>query len=230
MGIWTTTSSLYFLTKHHQHLFSAQSNLQNTLRELYHHEELLHNSPIELVGFLEHYSPTTPRKFWQFFDATNDAFRSLAAETVHLAVDIVHKDYSVLEQPLKADYKVLKRTVEKWLQPAGKQQGIGRYVLPSYTSLDHVTDNGEVRGTWVDNREFAEMVALAWEKAVERRVKQLGFGVNIDVAREWSEEMRAVWGKVKRERKYKRLDGWTIREVEEMEPRSSEDTEDGKAM
>ncbi|KAF3914623.1 hypothetical protein AA313_de0201657 [Arthrobotrys entomopaga] len=230
MGIWTTTSSLYFLTKHHQHLLSAQSNLQSTLRELYHHEELLQSSPLELVTFLTHYTPTTPRKFWQFFDPTNEGFRQLAAETLHIAVDIVHKDYSILEQPLKTDYQLLKRTVEKWLQPASKQAGIGRYVLPSYTCVDQVCETGEVRGTWVDNKEFAEMVALAWEKAVERRVKQLGFGLNEDVAREWSEEVRALWGNVKKERRLNRLEWWTVREVDEMEGRSSEETDDGKVV
>ncbi|KAF3085923.1 hypothetical protein TWF102_005685 [Orbilia oligospora] len=223
MGIWTTTSSLYFLTKHHQHLLSAQSNLQSTLRELYHHEELLQSCPPELLEFLSTYVPTSPRKFWQFFDPANDGFRVMAADTLHIAQDLVHRDYSILEQPLKAEYKLLKRTVEKWLQPAGLQPVIGRYILPSYTCLDHVCEKGELRGTWIDNREFAEMVALAWDKAVERQVGQLGFGVNNDVVGEWSEELRSVWGARNR-----RLDDWMVREVDEeteegTEGRSSEE-------
>ncbi|KAF3916885.1 hypothetical protein ABW20_dc0110580 [Dactylellina cionopaga] len=231
MGIWTTTSSLYFLTKYHQHLLSAQANLQSTLRELYHHEELLHSCPPELLLFLSTYTPSTPRKFWQFFDPENDGFRNMAADTLHMAQDLVHKDYSILEQPLKMDYRLLKRTVEKWLQPAGRQPGVGRYILPSYTCLDHMSEKGEVRGTWIDNREFGEMVALAWEKAVERRVRELGFGVNVDVVREWSEEMRSVWGKVKGDRQLaRRIEAWTVREVDEEEGRSSEDTEDGKEV
>ncbi|KAK6343944.1 hypothetical protein TWF696_007597 [Orbilia brochopaga] len=215
MGLWSATSSLYFLTKHHQHLLSAQANLQSTLRELYHHEELLQSCPPELLTFLTTYKPTAPRKFWQFFDPSNEGFRSMAASTLHIAQDMVHKDYSILEQPLKVEHKLLKRTVEKWLQPAGRQQGIGRYILPSYTCLDHVCEKGEVRGTWIDNREFAEMVALAWEKAVERRVRQLGFLANADVVSEWSEELRSTWGKVRRDRQT--LQVWTIREVTEGE-------------
>ncbi|KAF3912214.1 hypothetical protein ABW21_db0209402 [Orbilia brochopaga] len=216
MGLWSATSSLYFLTKHHQHLLSAQANLQSTLRELYHHEELLQACPPELLSCLTTYTPTVPRKFWQFFDPSNEGFRSMAASTLHIAQDMVHKDYSILEQPLKVEHKLLKRTVEKWLQPAGRQQGIGRYILPSYTCLDHVCEKGEVRGTWIDNREFAEMVALAWEKAVERRVRQLGFLANADVVSEWSEELRSTWGtKVRRDRQS--LQVWTIREVTEGE-------------
>ncbi|EWC43891.1 hypothetical protein DRE_01243 [Drechslerella stenobrocha 248] len=220
MGIWSTTSSLYFLTKHHQHLLSAQENLQSTLRELYHHEELLQACPPELLAFLTTYTPTAPRKFWQFFDPANDGFRGMAATTLHIAQDMVHKDYSTLEQPLKVEHKVLKRTVEKWLEPAGRQPSIGRYILPSYTCLDHVCEKGEVRGTWIDNGEFAEMVALAWEKAVERRVRQLGFLANADVVSEWSEELRSVWGKVRRDRQT--LQVWTIREVTEQEDEEEE--------
>lgn len=109
-----------------------------------------------------------------------------------MAQALVHKDYSILEQPRKTEYKILRKTVEKWLQPPGLQARIGGYLLPSYTCIDHVCDKGEVRGTWIDNREFAEMVALAWERAVERRVKGLGFSADDNVVGEWFEELRGA--------------------------------------